>query len=158
MPRTQRPVSQPHRRALPIPSKVFPAGFVCRWAHRDTGAWRGKLRRQPGLWHRLGTRAPGRSELGRVALAKQELAGRLAWVPWDVAQGWSREPPGGSQHSALVFGGGGKHNVAGLSWENLEFKVHLCPARLQRTEGAFTQTWQGSGGDLRGPVWYLHLL
>lgn len=91
MPRTQCPVSQPHCGALPIPSKVFPAGFVCHWAHRDSSGWRGKLRRQAGLWHHLGTRAPGRSELGGVGLAssgsraaEQESAERLVWLLWDV--------------------------------------------------------------------------
>lgn len=42
--------------------------------------------------------------------------------------------------------------------ENLVTQDALCPARLRKTEGGFANTWQRSGEDLRGAVWYLHLL
>lgn len=155
MPRTQRPESQPHHRALPIPSKVFPAGFVCHWAQRDTGAWRGKLRRQPGLWHFLGTRALGRSEPGGAALAQLWLEGCKAGIGRMLGMaalgcGWRVVERAPSQLSALCscFWGGGKHSVAGLSPENLEHKVRCALRGCRGQKGHLQTRSKGAAGTL----------
>lgn len=72
-------------------------GFGISWAHVPQGGQSWVERVLPSS----GSRA-----------AKQELAGRLVWLYWDVARGWSREPPGSSQRSALAFG-----EVGSTAWQ-----------------------------------------